>query len=271
MIRRAAIDAGSAIMEHYDPSGFHGTLTLKEDQSPVTAADLAADRVIADFLAAHFPGIPVISEEQIDQIDHDQLAATDHYWLVDPLDGTRAFARGERDFTVNIALIHHDTPLLGVIYAPALEEGFTGIYTRDQKTAQRFRDKGADDDIAVREIPGNGLTVLTSQTGSLSPYTLALMDQIKINKHIKRSSSIKFAEVAAGRADLVVTTRHVSYWDSAAGDAIIRAAGGHVVRFDGTPVTYDRHRKTLDNHGIVACGDLNYFSPVLQDILAHTS
>ncbi len=271
MIRRAAMAAGSVIMDHYDPSGFHGALTFKEDQSPVTAADLAADRVISDFLGAHFPGIPVISEEQIDQIDHDHLRATDHYWLVDPLDGTRAFARGERDFTVNIALIHHDTPILGVIYAPALEEGFTGINAPDQKIAIRFRDDGPDDAVTVRAIPQNGLTVLTSQTGTLSPYTLALMDQIKINKHIKRSSSIKFADVAAGRADLVVTTRHVSYWDSAAGDALIRAAGGHVIRFDGTPVTYDRTCPTLDNHGIVACGDLGYFSPVLQSILERAS
>lgn len=268
MLRRATLAAGDAIMEYYDPSGFHGDVVLKDDQSPVTPADLAADHIIREFLTEHFPGIPAVTEETAHIIDHARLAETDHYWLVDGLDGTRAFRRGDRDFTVNIALINHDAPVLGVVYAPAHGEGFMGA-AGDTKIAQRWRnDTSQEDDIRVRMAPHHGITLLTSHTDKLSAFSQSMMDQVKVNKHNKRSSSIKYTEVAAGRADLAITTREIYYWDTAAGDAVIRGAGGYMVSLDGMPLRYDRHVPNLANRGLIACGDLDYLMPVIQD-LAH--
>lgn len=266
ILRRIVMAAGDAIMEHYDPSGFHGDVTLKGDNSPVTPADLAADAIIAAALAEHFPGIPLISEETVHLLDRAQLADTPHYWLVDPLDGTRAFRNGEEDFTVNIALIEHDTPMVGAIYAPALGEGFIG-WTGNHAGALRWRDDMQQDyELAVRAVPAEGVVILTSQTGTLSPFAQNLMAQIKTRRHLKRSSSIKYCEIAAGRADVSVVTREIYYWDTAAGDAILRAAGGAMLALDGTPLRYDRTVPNLANVGLVACSDLEYFAPVIDEL-----
>ena len=266
MVRRIALAAGDAIMDHYDPSGYHGDTQFKEDNSPVTPADFAANDIICRGLLESFPEIPIISEESISDLDRARLKDTAHYWLVDPLDGTKEFRKGARDFTVNIALIHDDQPVLGVVYAPAHEEGFAG-WMGDDRGALRWRDdQMADIDISVRSVPREGMVFLSSQTQKFSPFTENLMEQVKMSRHIRRSSSIKYCEIAAGRADLTAVTRDICFWDTAAGDAVIRAAGGAVWDLSGAPARYNRAAEGLVNPGLIACGDADYVLPVVHEL-----
>lgn len=267
MARRVAVQAGDAIMVHYDESGFHGLVEHKADGSPVTIADLAADQVIRTELTQHFPGIPLITEETADQVNRQAVAQADHFWLVDGLDGTKSFRRGDRDFTVNIALIHEQTPLLGVIYAPALGEGYAGVLGDAPQAWRWHDDRDRDQPIQVRPIPPEGVTLLTSITdGGPGPRLQPLIDRVKLARHLRRNSSIKFCDVATGRADLYPRLRGNSYWDTAAGDAILRAAGGTVVDLAGQALRYDPTSADFANHGFIACNDFSYFSPILDDL-----
>jgi 3'(2'), 5'-bisphosphate nucleotidase len=266
IVRRIASAAGDVVMDHYDPSGFHGEVMVKDDGSPVTAADFAADAVIRDALASEFPGIPIITEETVDTRDHDLLGAAPHYWLVDPIDGTKHFRAGHKDFGVNIALIHHDVPVLGVIYAPAHGEGFAG---HAAGPAMRWLDDSEKEhEMRVRSLPAEGITLITNPTSKTSPALQALIDQIKMARHVRRGSTLKFCEVAAARADLYPRFKETYYWDSAAGDIILRASGGHVMDMTGERLKYDRTRPSLSNTGFIACSDIEYAMPIFEDLRA---
>lgn len=266
VVRRVAVTAGDAIMEYFDEAGFQGTVDFKGDNSPVTIADTIADDIIRAGLADIARDIPVVTEETAHLVDHAALNATPHYWLVDGLDGTKAFRKGDPDFTVNIALIHHTTPVLGVIYAPALGDGYIGIVTDTSRAYKWNDDDMRDIDITVRHIPKNGLTLLTSTTQMHSREATHLMESIKLNKHIKRHSSIKFCEIATGRADVMIAARDIYFWDTAAGDAIIRAAGGFAVDLFGQPLNYDRTVPHFVNFGLIAGNDLDYIQPIIEDL-----
>lgn len=272
MVRRIACTAGDKIMEYYDPSGYTGDVMVKGDESPVTVADIEADRVIRDELFALFPDIPFLTEETYGTIDPAVLNGTPHYWVIDPLDGTKAFARGDADFTVNIALVHLDRPVMGIIYAPALEEGYVGI-AHDPSSgtgdalAYRFRDdQDHDVDIAVRPVPAAGLTFLTSYTKWDHAPTPDIMARIKMRRHIRRSSSIKYCDLASARADLVVVAHDISYWDTAAADAILHAAGGCMFDLQGRSLVYDRTAIPVFKGGLIAGTSQDYVIPLLDDI-----
>jgi len=269
IVRRIAFAAGDTIMEHYSEVGYQGEVMEKPDGSPVTAADLQADELIRNALMTEFPGIPMVTEETFDQVDREALASAPHYWLVDGLDGTKSFRRGGRDFTVNIALIHEDSPVMGVVYAPALGEGFAGAINGEDRMAIRWNDESErDHDLRVRSIPFDGVTLLTGTTNEAgpSPRLQALMDGMKVARHIRRNSSIKFCDIAAARADLYTRLRPNSFWDTAAGDAVLRAAGGIVTDLSGAILTYDRNSIGFTNQGFIACNDLDYFLPVFNDL-----
>lgn len=262
MARRVALAAGAAIMDHYDPAGFQGTVDLKKDNSPVTIADLEADRIIRTGLSDLTPDIPMLTEETADTTDRAALSATRHYWLVDGLDGTKAFRAGDPDFTVNIALIDGDTPVLGVVYAPAHAEGYVGVVGG---AAYRFRDDDDRDvEVTGRALPRRGLTVLTSHT-SAPKATEQFMSHLKVDRHIKRHSSIKYTDVARGAADVALTIRNVWYWDSAAADAVLRAAGGIMIDMNGATLRYDRTREIWENHGVMATFDPAMMQSVLRE------
>ncbi len=252
-------------MEHYDESGFKGEIQFKSDNSPVTAADLIADEIIRDGLKSITPDIPIVTEETAHLVDHAALNAAPHYWLVDGLDGTKAFRKGDPDFTVNIALIHHTNPILGVIYAPALGDGYAGTLAETSRAFKWNDDTNTDSDIHVRRIPKNGLTLLTSTTQNPSAHTRHFIDSLKLNRHIKRHSSIKFCEIAVGRADVMIAARDIYFWDTAAGDAIIRAAGGFAVDLFGQTLLYDRTVPHFVNFGLIAGNDLDYIQPIIQE------
>ncbi len=224
-----ARDAGRLIMTY-----FEGNMNTreKEDHSPVTDADIAANTLIVKALHAMAPQIPIIAEED------DVLGASGHetFWLVDPLDGTRSFVRGEPEFTVNIGLIHQQKPVLGVIFVPA-----TGILYHGQVGKGAFREGGHGQAVAiqVRKPADDGLVVVKSRSHP-SAKTTEFLDTIKVKEMIPGSSSVKFCQVAEGSADIYPRFGRTMEWDTAAGHAILDAAGGRVTTADGQPFLYGK-------------------------------
>jgi len=206
----------------------------KHDESPVTDADVAANQLIVNALHKLTPNIPIIAEE--DTSNH-ELQTTNHgsFWLVDPLDGTRAFVRGEPEFTVNIGLIKDGKPVLGVIYAPPQETLYAGVVG-----VGAFRERaGKKENIATRVPAADGLVVVRSKSHP-SPKTQAYLETMNVKEAISGSSSIKFCQVAEGSADLYPRFGRTMEWDTAAGHAILQAAGGRVETTDGQPFLYGK-------------------------------
>lgn len=226
-----ARDAGAAIMEIY-ATDFEAR--AKDDASPVTEADLAADRVIGAGLASSFPDIPVVTEEQADS--HDANAAGERFFLVDPLDGTKEFIKRGGDFTVNIALIEKGVPVGGVVYAPALDR----LFWTDEAGKAWVKDGEADARPMQVAAPDNaGLNVVASKSHR-DQATDDYINRYKVSDFKSAGSSLKFCLVAAGEADLYPRLGRTMEWDTAAGHAVLRAAGGHVDRFEGGPLTYGK-------------------------------
>ena len=224
-----AQQAGELIMTYFQTG--HET-RKKEDNSPVTDADVKANQLITKSLFDLFPNILIIAEE-------DELPPTHGhglFWLVDPLDGTRAFVRGEPEFTVNIGLICHGTPVMGVIYAPPQDLLYYGA-----QGVGAFRQHGKQpaQPINVRTPPAQGLTVVKSKSHP-SPATTAYLETLKVHELIAGSSSFKFCMVADGSADIYPRFGRTMEWDTAAGHAILSAAGGRVETTDGTVLTYGK-------------------------------
>ncbi len=233
-VKRLAVEAGEATIEFFDESGGMA-FQSKDDESPVTEADHAAHDIVIAGLQAITPGVPVISEENA---EHPDIGASEYFWLVDPLDGTRGFIKGNPDYTVNIALIKNGAPVLGVIYAPVLGELYAG---HGPDTATRWlEDTNVEKSIRVRKVRNEGMTVVVSNYMGHTPKQDELLEQFKVSKVVKRASSIKFCMLAAGKADFYLCLKEIYEWDTAAGDAIIRSAGGTVVDLDGNELAYGR-------------------------------
>jgi len=236
-----ARDAGALIMGYF--TGAFST-RHKADHSPVTDADVAANRFISEALAALTPDIPIIAEEDAEpgREDHEL------FWLVDPLDGTRSFVRGEPEFTVNIGLIRSRKPVLGVIYAPPQEALYWG--GAGQGAFRRLGDGNAES-IKARQPAKDGLVVVRSKSHP-SKATAAYLETLRIREIISGSSSIKFCMIAEGRADIYPRFGRTMEWDSAAGHAILDAAGGRVETADGKPLMYGK--PGFENPAFVAFG-----------------
>lgn len=212
-------------------SGGFGT-RRKGDKSPVTDADIAANKLITKTLSDLTPDIPVIAEED------EQQGSEGHalFWLVDPLDGTRSFVRGEPEFTVNIGLVSQGKPVIGVIYAPPQDALY---YGEVGKGAWRALGGRAPESICSRFPASDGMVVTRSKSHP-SPATEAYLRTLTIKQLISSSSSIKFCLLAEGRADLYPRFGRTMEWDTAAGHAILQAAGGRVETTDGKPLTYGK-------------------------------
>lgn len=236
-IRRLALEAGDRIMEVYNGPDFE--VKAKGDASPVTVADEAADALISAGLRAAFPDVVLITEEQA--ASHALSAKT--FLIVDPLDGTKEFVQRRGDFTVNIAYVQDGVPLRGVVYAPAQGRLF---YTQADGTA--VEETGALD----KDRPGNLRRITVSQpdndalmvVASKSHRDQATDDYIgkyAVKDMKSAGSSLKFCLVATGEADLYPRLGRTMEWDTAAGDAVLRGAGGQVVRFDDhSPLAYGK-------------------------------
>jgi len=246
----SAIRAGLAILDLYENGC---AVETKADSSPVTAADGAAEAIILADLARLAPGIPVVAEEEVAAGRVPEIGA--RYFLVDPLDGTKEFILKRGDFTVNIALIEDGVPTLGVVHAPARGRLFAGdagagAWTQD---VSRAGDASARRPIAVRALPAGGIAAVASKSHP-TPETEEYLADYDVADRLSIGSSLKFCLVAAGEADLYPRLGPTMEWDTAAGDAVLRAAGGHVYGPDGDVLGYGKPR--FFNPGFVAAGDI---------------
>ena len=249
-IPKIAVDAGLGVMEIYRSSGVK--TRRKGDGSPVTLADTTADSIIRTGLQASFPEIAIVSEECPDS--HNLRA--DRYFLVDPLDGTRGFARGASEFTVNIALIENGVPVSGVIYAPKFGSlvctaADGGVSEYAVPPGRGFSHAELQELRAGRER--NGLRIVASRSSSERDRLASFLVPYLVENVTRISSSIKFCQVALGHAGLYPRFGATMEWDTAAGHAIVRAAGGRVVRLDNREALAYGKRGYL-NPGFVVCG-----------------
>jgi 3'(2'), 5'-bisphosphate nucleotidase len=237
VMRRLALEAGDKIMEIYNSPEFE--VKSKSDASPVTEADEAADALISAGLAEAFPGMPLVTEEQA--TSHSQNVST--FLIVDPLDGTKEFIKRRGDFTVNIAYVENGVPLRGVVYAPARERLFYTLADGRavEETGPFDKDTiGAQVPITVSVPDNRGLMVVASKSHR-DQATDDYINQYAVKDMTSAGSSLKFCLVATGEADLYPRLGRTMEWDTAAGDAVLRGAGGEMVRFDDhSPFTYGK-------------------------------
>lgn len=238
-VKEIAREAGAAIMDIYRSDDFD--VQKKADDSPLTKADLAAHNIICDGLRALDIQYPVISEES-SNISWAQRKHWCRYWLVDPLDGTKEFIKRNDEFTVNIALIEKGVPILGVVYAPALNAMYTGE-----------RDRGAflnDKVISVASRKSETLRVVGSRSHPSQETTDWLDALDKPYEMLGVGSSLKFCLVAEGKADIYPRLGPTNEWDTAAAHAVLSAAGGQVTTLAGNPLLYNQKEDYLNPHFI---------------------
>ncbi len=230
-VRPIAEEAGYATLRFYGVTN----ATTKADGSPVTAADQAAEDIILPALRALTPDIPVVSEEEASKGLSPQVTGN-RFWLVDPLDGTKEFLSGNGEFTVNIALIDHGVPVLGVVVVPALGD----IYAGAAPGTAVLEDKTGERCINVRPIPEDGLTVVGSRSHGDADAMQKFLGDRKVAEFRAAGSSLKLCLIARGEADLYPRLGTTMEWDIAAGHAVLRAAGGRVETLDGEDFGYGK-------------------------------
>jgi len=225
-----AREAGKAIMDVY---GTDFDARAKADDSPVTEADLAADRIIVAGLEAAFPDIAIVTEERASSHEGER---PERFFLIDPLDGTKEFVKRGGDFTVNIALIDKGVPVRGVVFAPALERMF---WTTDDGQAMLQEGDEAARAITVSKPDNSALRIVASKSHKNSE-TEEFISRYAVSDYKSAGSSLKFCLVATGEADLYPRLGPTMEWDTGAGDAVLRAAGGFVERMEGGPLLYGK-------------------------------
>lgn len=245
--------AGAVIMSYFG----NVEVELKDDASPVTAADRESEAVIVAELAALAPDVATISEESA---AIPAINPGSSFFLVDPLDGTKEFISGRGEFTVNIALIENGTPVFGLVYAPARSKIFITL-ARDRSVSGSL-DPGDPEpafanitwrELATRPPPPAGLVAAVSRS-HLDEDTKIFLSQHAISDTISGGSSIKFCLIAEGKADVYPRFGRTMEWDTAAGHAVLCAAGGVVLDETGQPLRYGKTERGLDNPGFVAWG-----------------
>ena len=238
-----AEEAGKVVMSYYD-----GEIAVetKDDRSPVTAADGAAEKVILARLRELTPSIPIVAEEAVSAGEVPDVQGSD-FWLVDPLDGTKEFISKNGEFTVNIALISGKHPVVGVVFAPAIATMWWGAAGHGASK----RDASGVRSISVRPRPGQGAVAVASR----SHRDQATNDWLAANgieETVAAGSSLKFCLVAEARADVYPRFGPTMEWDTGAGHAVLAAAGGRVTDLEGTPFAYAK--PDFRNSGFIAHG-----------------
>lgn len=238
-----ASEAGVLIMSHHRSV----KADQKADGSPVTIADREAEALILARLGVLLPGVPVVSEEAASLGDVPDVQ--DDFVLVDALDGTKEFLAGDSHFTVNIALIHQHRPVAGVVYAPALKRLWLAGARAEAMTltpghsVAEARDRQP---IHVRPFPAKNLIAMSSLRHHCA-QTAAFLARLPVARHERAGSSVKFCQLAEGLADVYPRFSPTMEWDTAAGHAVVLAAGGEVVMLDGAPLAYGRSRDAFRN------------------------
>ncbi len=251
----ASLRAGAAIMRHRR-SGV--SVEAKADDSPVTAADREAEEIILEALARSAPGVPVVAEEAVSRGENPALDSA--FFLVDPLDGTREFVAGGTDFTVNIGLIVEGVPRFGLIYAPALDQLYLTLSDADAvelRISPDARPTGLAD-VAPRPIrtrePDPARLVAVASRSHRTPENERFVTDPRIASCRNIGSSLKFCLVARGEADIYPRFGATSEWDTAAGHAIVLAAGGAVTTIDGDALVYGKAGSGYINPSFVVWG-----------------
>ncbi|MEA1920615.1 MAG: 3'(2'),5'-bisphosphate nucleotidase CysQ [Campylobacterota bacterium] len=227
-----AKEAGDTIMTIYDKDF---TIEYKDDKSPLTEADTKSNEIICSALINLYPDIPILSEEN-KAAPYEERKNWEYFWLIDPIDGTKEFIKKNGEFTVNIALIHKDTPVLGVVYAPALNDMYTakkdeGAHKNNQKLP-----------LHVNTAPEKKLSVVASKS-HLSEETQNFIDNLETEKieQVSKGSSLKLCMVAEGIADIYPRLAPTMEWDTGAADAIVRESGKMSFQFENEqPMVYNK-------------------------------
>ncbi len=229
-----AKEAGDAIMKIYERDF---TIEYKDDKSPLTEADLKSNEIICHALSTLYPDIPILSEEN-KTVHYADRKGWDYFWLIDPIDGTKEFIKKTGEFTVNIALIHKDRPVLGVVYAPVLEDMYSakkneGAFKNDERLPLKSNDH-----------PDKTLKVVAS-VSHLSEETQAFIDDLASKtehvEQVSRGSSLKLCLVAEGEADIYPRLAPTMEWDTGAAHAVVLESGKQVVQYENDmPVVYNK-------------------------------
>ena len=229
-----AKEAGDAIMKIYIRDF---QIDYKDDKSPLTEADTKSNEIICDALEKAYPEIPLLSEEN-KEVAYNDRKDWEYYWCIDPIDGTKEFIKKNGEFTVNIALIHNDTPVLGVVYAPALNDMYKakkgdGAFKNNKKLP-----------LEVNQTPEKLLRVVASKS-HLSEETQAFIDEVGKGtqniEQVSKGSSLKLVMVAEGSADIYPRLAPTMEWDTAAADAIVRESGKMTYQFENNnAVVYNK-------------------------------
>lgn len=246
---RLVREAARAIMEIYDERDF--AVTRKADASPLTEADLASHRMLSAGLHRLAPEFPVLSEESAAQVPTSERHAWERYWLVDPLDGTKEFLKRNGEFTINVALVEFGRPVLGIVHVPVKATSYIGVAGLG---AERRDSEGGTQALYVAgSRPAQPVRIVGSRShagGELEGFASAL----GTHEFLAVGSALKFCLVAEGGADVYLRLKPTSEWDTAAGQAVVEAAGGAVTDLEGIPLRYNA-RATLINPSFIATGD----------------
>jgi len=237
ILAEIAAEAGAVVMRHYKAGN---QPRFKSDHSPVTDADEEAERLILGRLAKAFPGVPVVAEEEA-AAGRVALAAS-RFFLVDPLDGTKEFLSGNGEFTVNIAEVENGVPVEGAVFAPAANRMFFG-------GAHGAFENGKS--ITARIAPKDGLVAVGSRSHA-DAATAEFLKRLTVKDFVCIGSSLKFCLVAAGEADIYARGGPTMEWDTAAGHAVLKTAGGSVETWEGAPLSYGK--PGFQNPAFVAYG-----------------
>ncbi|HEX7339253.1 MAG TPA: 3'(2'),5'-bisphosphate nucleotidase CysQ [Rhodanobacteraceae bacterium] len=242
-----AVQAAAAILEVYSRDDFD--VHQKEDDSPLTAADLASHKLIVAGLKRLTPDIPVLSEESAG-IAWDTRRQWHRYWLVDPLDGTREFVKRNGEFTVNIALIDHQRTVMGVVQVPVTGD----LYAASVNDGAWMQQGGKGERIQLATRKAASPLIVAGSRSHGSERQQALLANLGEYTKVPMGSSLKFCLIAAGKADLYLRAGLTSEWDTAAAQCVLEQAGGAVMQLDGTPLAYNT-KDSLLNPEFLAVGD----------------
>lgn len=207
----------------------------KQDLSPLTQADTLSHQILVEFLSEHTPNIPIISEEE-EIADWEDRKNWEYFWLIDPLDGTKEFIDKNGEFTINLALIHRNSPILGIIHAPALQSTY---WAESHKGAFKQTEQGIEKIQGRKNIPQKDLIAAVSRS-HLAEQDRAMLKKYKIKNTIAMGSALKFCLLAEGKADFYYRHNPTMEWDTAAGQILVEEAGGVMLDAQGETFSYNK-------------------------------
>ena len=251
-INSIAKKAGDSILEIYNLGSDAANVEYKDDKSPLTAADLASNSVITNFLSKLTPDIPILSEEGA-KIRYEDRSSWETFWLIDPLDGTKEFVKRNGEFTVNIALIEDSKPVLGTVYAPVLDILW---YGDEDGSFKQINNKTVDKITVSPNTSHDSVRVVVSRS-HLSPDIETFLGQFNSYELMRMGSSIKMCLVADGSADIYPRLGPTMEWDSAASHAIVNNAGGSIKNIEtGKDLVYNK--EDLHNPWFIVNSGIEY-------------